>query len=163
MVKCSECGFLAARNTETRILEEVEYKSRQDGNMGRQRYVLIPVCFAMAFNFDKEVKELRKSPKFATRRNEIGEIIYPEWKDCVKPILNMERECSSFVQWQQGFTPKEHQEMMDRQEWRNWQEKQRKEDKHWRIIELIVFGVIAVLVAGGFTILGALIERGSIP
>ena len=43
---------------------------------------------------------------------------------------------------------------------RKWREKQDKEDKHWRKIELIVFGVIAVLVAGGFTVLGAFIQRG---
>ena len=92
MAKCSDCGFLAARNTETRNLEEVEYQSRQDSDIGKQRYVFIPVCFAMAFIIDEEVKELRKSPEFAERRNDFGEVIYPEWQDCVKPILNMERE-----------------------------------------------------------------------
>jgi hypothetical protein len=163
MVKCSECGFLSARNTETRVLEEIESKSRQDGNIGKQRYVLIPVCFVMAASFDEEAEELRRLPEYAGRRNEIEEHIPPNWSAITSTIIHKERQCDSFVEWKQGSTPKEHQEMLDRQEWRNWQEKQRKEDKRWRIIELIVFGVIAVLVAGGFTILGALIERGSIP
>ena len=73
-----------------------------------------------------------------------------------------------------GFSPKEHREMMDR-EWmlkwqadreeadRKWREKQRQEDKQWRRIELIVIGIIGVLVAGGFAVLGAFIQRGSIP
>ena len=79
-------------------------------------------------------------------------------------VIHEERECGeSFTEWQLGFTPKEHREMLDRKEWRDWQERQRKEDKHWRVIELIVLGIIAVLVAGGFTVLGAFIERGSIP
>ena len=52
--------------------------------------------------------------------------------------------------------------MVDRQKFMEWQERQRKDDGHWRIIELIVLGFIAVVVAGGFTILGAFIERGSL-
>ena len=50
--------------------------------------------------------------------------------------------------------------MQDRQWLYDVEERRRKEDKNWRRIELIVLGVIAVLVAGGFTILGAIIGRG---
>ncbi len=40
------------------------------------------------------------------------------------------------------------------------QDKQRIKDKRWRVIELIILGVMTTVVAGGFTILGAMIERG---
>ncbi len=43
---------------------------------------------------------------------------------------------------------------------RKYHKEERREDKRWRVIELIVLGVISVLVAGGFTILGAYISRG---
>jgi hypothetical protein len=32
MVRCSECGFLAARNIDTRNLDEVEEEFRRNGN-----------------------------------------------------------------------------------------------------------------------------------
>ena len=52
--------------------------------------------------------------------------------------------------------------MLERQRWKEWQEEQRRSDRRWRIIELIVLGIIVTLLAGGFTILGAFIERGSL-
>ena len=52
--------------------------------------------------------------------------------------------------------------MLDRQRWQEWHEEQRREDKRWRVIELIVIGIITIVIAGGFTILGAFIERGSL-
>ena len=132
MVRCAECGFLSARNTETRNLEEIEFKSRQDGNIGKQRYVLVPVCFAMTVNFDKEAEELRNSPKYATRKNEIGEVISPKYDALVKVILSKERECESFIKWHQGSTPKEHQEMMDREAMLKWQDEREEADRNWR-------------------------------
>ena len=86
-----------------------------------------------------------------TGKDEVGSI---------KQVIQKERECGeSFTEWQLGFTPKEHREMMDRQEWRDWQERQRKDDRGWRIKEI----AILVLMTGGFIVLGALIGRGSIP
>ena len=84
--------------------------------------------------------------------------------------IQKERDCNQFTEWRQGSTPKEHQEMIDREarlKWqaeredadRKWRDDQRREDRRWHIIELVVFGVLSVLIAGGFTILGALISR----
>jgi len=84
-----------------------------------------------------------------------------------KDAINEEIECESFMEWRQGFTPKEHREMLDRErllKWqaereeedRKWREEQRKADRCWRIYEGIGF----VILAGLFTILGAYIARG---
>jgi hypothetical protein len=78
--------------------------------------------------------------------------------------IQEERECPDFTEWHPGFTPKEHQEMLDRQrllEWqaeredddRKWHAKQREEDKSIRRLELWT----AVIIAGGFTVVGATI------
>lgn len=163
MSKCVYCGYLSARNETTRKLEEVEERCRLDGNLGQGKYVHIPICFVRSFNITKEVITLRE--KDEKRRDTV------EWHKYVKEFINQERDCNLFTDWQQGFEPKEHREMLDnkamikwQQEQRQfdlqWQENQRKEDRRWHIIELIVFGVISVLVAGGFTIFGAFISRG---
>lgn len=164
MVKCAECGYLSARNEKTRKLEEIEEESRHDGNIHKQLYVHIPICFVRSYNLTEETKLLRHED--TTDRKEL------DWRKYVKEIINKERECEPFTEWHQGYEPKEHQEMIDREKMLKWQakredddkiwrENQRKEDKRWRIIELIVSVIILGLMAGGFTILGAFISRGA--
>ena len=85
-------------------------------------------------------------------------------------LLQRERECAEFTPWYQGFTPKEHEEMLDRQrlrEWqakrededRRWREDQRKEERRWRFIELLVFGGLVTIVYVVAQIVAALIQR----
>ena len=52
--------------------------------------------------------------------------------------------------------------MLDRQRFLDWQAEQRRKDKRWRKIELLVLVILTLVVAGGFTLLGAFIERGSL-
>ncbi len=154
MVKCAECGFLAIRNTESRELEEAEEIFREKGvvpttgyleGQPTSRHEPLPLCFAQVCDLKAEFKKADKmgSPGYVA----------------LDSVIHMERDCSDFTPWQQGFTPKEHREMLDRQEWRDWQERQRKADRRWRIIEI----GIMVIMTGGFIVLGALIGRGSIP
>ncbi|MFC1968596.1 hypothetical protein ACFLVX_04335 [Chloroflexota bacterium] len=163
MVKCAECGFLTIRDITTGHLVEVDDAYRMEGRVreiGAYRgYQKTPICFAMAWNLMPEVEQAAQkqskdqsddSEKYVLRAIQKDRICPPEGKEL------------GFTDYQQGFTPKEHREMLDRKEWRDWQERQRKEDKRWRLIELIVIGIITVVVAGGFTILGAFIERGSL-
>lgn len=157
MVKCSECGFLAVRNSESRNLEEIEFKSRETGNIGKQRYVLVPVCFGMIINIDREIEELRKSPQYTIKQNEIGEVIWPKWNELVKIVIDKDRECTHFTKWYQGFTPKEHREMLDRQWQIATEEKRRINDRKWHIAEIILI----VILSGLFTLLGAFISKGS--
>ncbi len=154
MVKCSECGFLASRNVHSRQLEETEQEIRDNGcsvvvwNTGKPINVFEPpVCFMRIVDYKAFPYQLR-----------LGKYTYPE----VVAEIQRDRDCADFIKWQQGFTPKEHREMLDRAKWLEWQTEQRKSDRRWRIIELVVLGIVAALIAGAFTILGAFIERGSL-
>lgn len=163
MVRCADCGFLAMRNAETRVLCETEGGFRKTGNHPRMLtarfnvYEEVPICFKDARDF-----------------KEIGVVWGATDAEQRVAALNLEHDCKQWEDWRQGLSPKEHQEMLDRQkliEWqadredkdRQWRDDQRKSDHRWRALELLIIGVIGVLMAGAFTILGAFIERGSFP
>lgn len=85
--------------------------------------------------------------------------------------INKERQCEGFVKWSQGFTPKEHQDMLDRQwkveyerrrdqEDREWRDRKDKEDRRWKVLELIVMGGIVTLVSVIAQLVAAYIARG---
>jgi len=145
MVKCTDCGFLAIRRHFERHLAEVEGEIRNGKEWPVQHgtniclYEKRPLCLI--------------SHTIGTKDGLYSAIEFKE-------AINIEKDCKDFYEWRQGSTPQEHREMLDREQWQNWQAKQRKEDKHWRIIELVVLGLLAVLMAGGFTVLGAFIEQG---
>src|SRR6266404_7521708 len=101
MPRCANCGFLATRDKETRVLEETEKRTRDTGRVpSDDRHEEIPVCFAQVISIQEEARG--KS-------------------DQILPVLQKERECNNFAPWIQGFTPKEHKEMLDAKEMREWQ------------------------------------------
>ena len=184
MARCTDCGFISLRNRLTGDLDEMDADFRKTGNpphrelpavggMGNKftlvdttPYRHVPICFAMAVDLGEDrggSSELRDR--------------YRDWSaDSMLGVIIKERpECEGkFTEWRQGSTPKEHREMLDRKwmmdrqqiredEDRQYRERQRKDDRKYRLIELGVIGIIGVLAAGAFTILGAFIERGSWP
>jgi len=163
VAKCADCGFLAVRHIQTRNLEEVEYESRQEGEILTNRYYRYPVCFVMAVNLRERLEEIENLPENAPRQQDAyGNYTWPTWEDLVKILIDNERECELFTKWRQGYTPKEHQEMMDRERRdkfeqeirkieRDWQERQRKLDRQWQAKQQIYL----VIVAGIFTLIGA--------
>ncbi|HEY4712449.1 MAG TPA: hypothetical protein VIH69_07265 [Dehalococcoidia bacterium] len=146
MSKCSECGFLAAKNINTRNLEEVEKEFRRSGNspneiisgkeIGYPRHKEYPICFVQKYDLIDLFEGIsgQNSARFLA-------------------IINEERECELFTKWQQGFTPKEHREMMDRERMQKWQTEREEADRKWRSKEQWQL----VIVAGIFTLLGAII------
>jgi hypothetical protein len=134
MARCSECGFIAARVYVTREYLEVDDRKRESGEVGSERGPLepVPVCFVSSFNIKEEVEVLRKAACDEPTQNSIGEWISPHWANHVKQVLNTDRECESFTKWQQGCTPKEHREMMDRERMQKWQMEREEADKKWR-------------------------------
>jgi hypothetical protein len=76
-------------------------------------------------------------------------------KEKVRSEIQRERECALFTEWRLGSTPKEHQEMIDRQFAMKMEEERRKNDRKWHWIEL---GAL-VLGSGLFTLLGVWIAN----
>jgi len=169
MAKCSECGFLALRDKTTGILVEVNDDYRVSGNIpgyisAYKEYHNYPICFAMAYDLMPEVEE-------AAQKQSDGE----DWNKYVLGIITRERDCTAnrkttgFTKYQQGFTPKEHREMLDRERLLQWQEKREEEDRlfrmqegganrRYRIAELVlVFLTIVAILSAAF------IQRGEQP
>ena len=145
MVKCADCGFLALYNRFTGALDEAPLEDyRSDGHPP----VLADAALASEPYAYLPVQPYKGAPTcFVQRHPLINEVRYTEGAitpEAVKAVIDRERDCSptdhspGFTTWVQGFTPKEHREMLDRkwmleledrrdQEQRAWQEKQ--EDK----------------------------------
>ena len=159
MVRCTECGFLSLRNIETRELDEAEETFREWGRvigvkwshpvqvgdtpfyaedkLNRYVHEQLPICFANTGNFSSSFREL------IIKNYEADKVVLM--------VIKNERPCETFTKWQQGFTPKEHREMMDRKFTIELEDKRRKNDRKWHWIEL------AAIIAGTglFTLLGA--------
>jgi hypothetical protein len=95
MVRCIECGFLSVRNSAGDFVEVPDFvrrdwDTRQYAFWDKHRQIAI--CFACALP-----EEERRVVQAGT-------------KDAQK-VIERDRECASFMEWQQGFTPKEHREM----------------------------------------------------
>jgi hypothetical protein len=157
VVRCADCGFLACRDVHTRQLEETEQEIRDEGGS------------VIAWNTGKTVAKF-EPPICFMRSTDYKVIPFQLHVDnnVVKAEIQRERSCEHFTPWIQGFTPKEHREMIDREAWRTWredreeadrvwQQKRDERDWKWRIFELVVL----VLSAGLFTLLGAWIQRVS--
>ncbi len=171
MPRCAGCGFLAQhiyRGSIPQGFIDIDERPRETGELPRRPSAFsphflgepdltpekldgdsFPSCFARSFPLGQEVKERHEELQAANKSVPVSH--------AVLDVIGKDRECRHFVKWQRGFTPKEHREMIDRDEWRKWQEDQRSSDKKWRLIEL----VFLVVGAGLFTLLGAWIQRGS--
>ena len=124
-VKCQDCGYLAVRNQQTRALAETEEVMRQSGepppvfvlpHPGRNAvliYERTPVCFVREFDLPVEAGQADDARAFLN-------------------VIRQERVCPKWTQWFQGFTPRDHKEMIDAREQRDWQEARRREDIAYR-------------------------------
>jgi len=142
MVKCSECGFLASRDIETRYLEETEQEIRQEGCP-----ILMVDTVKIGSKFEPPICFMRSQDYRAVPFGQIYD------HKPVKFEIQRERICEYFTPWQQGFTPKEHREMLDREKMLKWQADREDADRKWRSKQAWKF----VIIAGIFTILGAII------
>lgn len=146
MVKCADCGFLASRDIETRQLEETEQEIRSQGqlvpapNTGKPIHKYEhPVCFMQSKDY--------KAFPYTSRS------IFTLDREDIRSEIQRERDCKEFTAWQQGYTPKEHRDMIDREKMLKWQAGREDEDRKWREKQ----DKKLVIIAGSFTILGAVI------
>ncbi len=148
MVKCAGCGYLSVRikvdsslgEASVDFRERVEVAQGTDDKGGNQHplHENIPLCFARCHYLGDAVKDIKR------RDNPFEE---------VKEIIQKDIDCEEFTEWQQGFTPKEHRETIDREKMLKWQVNREDADRKWREKQ----DKKLVIIAGGFTILGALI------
>jgi len=76
-------------------------------------HVQCPVCAAGAADFERELGTKAPGPNDRTR------------------VVIKERECAKFTPWRKGFTPKEHQEMLNTEAMLKYQEERREQDRRW--------------------------------
>lgn len=155
MVKCANCGYLAQHVYRGKIPQgfiAMEEEPRQTGELPTLPFSLsfhtfgepdltpekmngdrFPVCFCRAFHLKQEIDN---------RFTELESSENGNYEDAVKEIINKERSCKQFIDWERGFTPKEHREMRDRAA-----------EKKWRVLEVAII-VLGNILAGG---MGALL------
>lgn len=116
-VKCADCGLLAWRVIETRVIAEVEMEFRETANFSgatvRDKHEPMPLCSAHAAN-------LREAIQIA------GETPLPEH---VLRVIQQNRECDAFIEWMPGLTPREHMEVVFRKEQRAFEKEMREEQR----------------------------------
>ncbi len=199
MPKCAACGFITLRNRLTGDLDEMDADFRKTGNPPHREIPIVggagskfalvdttpcrhvPMCFALSVTLADEwpgTKELLEQ--------------YKDWPpSTMLEVITKERPgCEGkFTKWQQGFTPKEHREMLDRQwmverEARLTKEMREREDRLTREVreredkrdeaartwqgtlhrrEMLILGGLVTLAIILSTILGGMIEAGWIP
>jgi len=101
VVKCSECGFLAFRAKGNLEFVEAEDFIRSGYQIPTSLVHPMPFCFVRKLDF-------RTTYGWNPRSMGIGDTE-------IFPVIVEERECDGFTPWQQGFSPKEHREMLDEQ------------------------------------------------
>ncbi len=155
MAKCSECGFLTCREAKSGQLIEIVDFHRRTGKvpafLSSSGVMNLPICFINIYDLMREAVNIAGT-------NATAEI---DWSPFVSQIITMDRKCPlqsntlGFVEYQQGFTPKEHREMMDRKFLIELEDNRRKNDRKWHWIELIAI----IMGTGLFTLLGAWIAN----
>lgn len=120
MVKCAGCGFLAVRHKQTRQLLDAELLLRERGYLletdpvtGTTAYEPYPICFVQKLNF-----------RIVVGNNPTEAIL--------SATVREPRECDGFTEWQQGFTPKEHLEMIQEKDRLAWQKEREDADREFQ-------------------------------
>ena len=110
MVKCFECGFLAKHSLEPNVpspkFYEIDTADRFTGRTNehvadsfRGPIVTEPVCFMTAFPIQDEILE---------RMRLIEQVDGSQAKEVQKQVFNEDRACDQWIQYEHGYSPKEH-------------------------------------------------------
>jgi hypothetical protein len=165
-VKCADCGYLAVRTHESRTLVEADLELRKCGtspkmsaNPTQDYYDPLPLCFVMEQDLVDEFRRALGQTQQASNATRM-ENSKREWRT-VFSVIEAPRTCPQWIKWCQGFTPREHKEMIDAQKQQEWNEKrleadrqraERREDATKKADRK--FQVVMVLLSAAFTVLG---------
>ena len=149
-VKCKDCGFMALRGWADRQLKEAGLHFRESGEEerveGEPLYDGLPVCFAQKARLDKEILGLGGGNFYIHH---------------LMRVIGRHRICDGFTEWLQGFTPKEHMELLDRKQWRLWQTKESRMNRNTRIIEIVLLVIGAPAMVTLFSYLASFFDDSS--
>src|SRR5580693_464349 len=101
LVKCKNCGLLAARDRYSRSLMEVEKLARDTGtppvhpNFAKDWHDTVPICFVMAFPLQEEAAEVARQGNA-----EIDKTVFLK-------VVQKDRKCKEFATWNEGCTPRD--------------------------------------------------------
>lgn len=130
-VKCADCGYLTIlQKHPDRALAEVDREIRKTGDPPvkhhqGQEFENWPLCFVHRYELKHEFDEANEQSRQNSRQqNFLAVINLP--RNC-EPV-----DCKGFVEWKQGFTPKEHYEMMLSAEMLAIQHRREDDDRKWR-------------------------------
>jgi hypothetical protein len=166
--RCETCGFLALRNRLSGLLDEAPQEYRWQAEIPTVRRANQPPVRSMLEAWAQSDLEFPYTgvPICLVRahplHNEFANQDHAEEAEIFGMLTRDRSDCASrglFTSWHQGFTPKEHREMLDRERMLQWEAKQKASDRKWRVVELLVF----ILAGAATAIIAALVERGSIP
>ena len=109
-VKCAECGLLALR-TPGQEIRQAGHDARTNGRVP-DGHGQMPVCIRGAASLDKEMAGATP--------------------DAFVQVVSKDRECDKFYTWHEGYSPKEHLDMVAQETLLKMQADQREADKRWQ-------------------------------
>jgi hypothetical protein len=162
-VKCSDCGFLSLITNADGSHVMASRLFRLEGYQGTDQKDVssIPFCFVNAQDIHLEKLEAPGVTLIPAEAGAIGlySISGSDGVDvtdvAVLANITRERECSMFMPWQPGFTPKEHREMLDRQWMMDREERRDRAQRKWNLTA----SLFVVVIGWALGILSALIFR----
>jgi hypothetical protein len=161
---CDTCGFLVMRVWGDTVFYEATQEYREKGvDVGASgSSSRPPLCIVLAARLDKEVEE--------HTRERAGPNMSNTEYDLLPIIQKPDRDCSKWRKWEQGFSPKEHREMMDRQ-WmlnmedkrdtstREWQAEQEAKRRRFQLWLAVLSGLMVILAAMVGALYGVYVQR----
>jgi hypothetical protein len=158
VVRCADCGFVALRRIESAALVEADSQYRESGYPIQPMRAVTqessvadyPVCFLRKWPLQEEIIDSQGIP--------VGSIT-----EATVDVLTRQRPCDGFTEWQQGFSPKEHREMLDRKWLMDREDRRDKEARefqrqlHREQLGIMGFGLMAATILGA--VIGALLTR----
>lgn len=161
MSKCSECGFFT---TSKHLLAIGKFPEMGKEARKEPGTVDMPACFVLQADLHDEVQrafapkgaELDELQKANPHDHTIG---IGEYGKTQKTVLTKNRpECDGVATaWIQGFTPKEHREMLDRERMLKLEYREKVTNWVFRIVEIVIV-VSGVLLTVWITLQAAKIE-----
>lgn len=147
MAKCKDCGFLTFKTWAGQFVEVNKECRDLCSKSALPNFTNIrddPICFILAYDLRNEWDNQ------PTIFHDDGSLNSTEM---LSVLLIKERKCPpsnniwGFVDYQQGLTPKEHRDMLDRKWMLEQEEKRRKSDRFWHYIELAITLVVGAIIA----------------